>query len=274
MFEVSLTRRSEKPRMAFLRELSGADEMLASRTEPGVATRVLERLLVDAPAAAVGSKDAWSMSIGDRDRLIAGLYLNTFDDAVEGRIECGSCGKAFGLEFSLRTLIDEIERDAETKRAELGVEGPDEDGTYRLRDGTRFRLPTPDDERQIAGLEENERADALLRRCIIDQASEVIGHAERREALESAFDALAPLLSLPVPTSCALCGAQQQVDFDVVRYFLIAISRERVLLTREIHALARAYHWSFEEIARLPRSQRHAHVELVEIERGTLEPFE
>ena len=270
MLEVTLRTRSDGPRRVILRELSGTDEMLGSRSVPGAATEVLERLLVEAPGCAIGPHDAWDMSVGDRDRLIADLHAWTFADLVESRVECTSCGEGFGLSFSLRLLVKEIERDAVETAVELAIEGPDAEGFYVLPEGIRFRLPTPRDERDVSGFAPQRRGEELLRRCC--SASEAaLADPGARDRVERALSALAPLISLPVPTRCAICGAEQEANFDIVRYFTSTLARERMLLTREIHALARAYGWGFEEIARLPRSQRHAHVELIEAERGNLE---
>src|SRR5688572_13870010 len=119
MLEVTLRTRSDAPRRVLLRELSGADEMIGSRSVPGAATELLERLLVEAPGCAFGPRDAWDMSVGDRDRLIADLHAFTFMDLVESRVECASCRGAFGLSFSLDALVREIERDAAETATEL-----------------------------------------------------------------------------------------------------------------------------------------------------------
>lgn len=273
MLEVKLrTRSNGDPRWAFLRELTGEEEMLASAPGVAAATELVARLLVAAPGSALRPEDAWSLSVDDRDRLIAGLYLHHFGDTIESRIECGRCGQAFGLDFSLRAVLEQIDRTADATREQIRISGPHEDGSYALADGARFRLPTTSDERQLAGLEAVARADRLFRTCRLLGASERLEESEgEREALEQALAAEAPVLSLPVPVSCVHCGAEQEVDFDVVAYFTASLERERPLLTREVHALARAYRWSFDEIVRLTRRQRHAHVELVEAERGALE---
>jgi hypothetical protein len=77
------------------------------------------------------------------------------------------------------------------------------------------------------------------------------------------METVAPLLSLDLPTSCPLCGAEQEVPFDLVSFFMAALIRERPLLAREVHYLARAYRWSHTEILSLPRSERRAFVALV-----------
>lgn len=270
MLEVDLRTRSKRPRRAVLRELTGADELLASRQGSGAATRIVERLLVDSPQAALRPEHASNMPVVDRDWLLASLYRLTFGERVECLLSCGRCGKPFGMDFSLDALVAEIERDADENAANLGVEGPDEEGFFRFPDGTRFRLPTTADERALRGLDPAVAANEILRRCCPSGPSRSEDDAHR-ERLERAFSALAPLIAATVPTSCAACGADQEADFDIVSFFVAALARERGLLIREVHTLARAYGWSFEQIAELPRSERHAYVELIEAERGNLE---
>ena len=69
-----------------------------------------------------------------------------------------------------------------------------------------------------------------------------------------------PGASPDIAVPCALCGAPQTIELEIVEFFLAAVARETPLLAREIHALASAYRWSFQEIAGLSRGQRHAQV--------------
>ncbi|HEX9619593.1 MAG TPA: hypothetical protein VF989_05640 [Polyangiaceae bacterium] len=273
MLEVKL-RTAPEIRSVFLRELTGVEERLASMTGPGVAMQLIERLLMDAHGAPLGPEAAWGMSVADRDRAIASLYRHCFDDLIESRLECGGCGKAFEISFSLERLIESLDHDADEAHGTLGISGPEAGGIFRLRDGTRFRPPTTADERLAAEMAPARRADELLRRALVDGAPDGGVDEALRERLEQALEAVAPVISFPMPARCAHCGVEQEADFDIVRYFLAALARERPLLAREVHALARAYHWSFDEIMRLSRGERHTHVELVETERGTLEPDE
>lgn len=271
MLQVELRTASES-RSVFLRELTGVDERLVNTAGVGAATQLIERLLTDAYGAPLPVDAVWKMSVADRDRAIASLYRYYFDDLVESRLDCRACGKAFEISFSLERLMESVDEDASELRGSLEISGPEADGVFRLKDGTGFRPPSTADERFVAELSLERRAGELLRRCLVGGGRQ--GDAPDdglRERLEPALEAIAPIISLPLPTRCVHCGAEQEADFDIVRFFLAALARERPLLAREVHTLARAYHWSFDEIMRLSRSERHTHVELVEAERGTLE---
>jgi hypothetical protein len=139
--------------------------------------------------------------------------------------------------------------------------GPDDGGVYSLPDGRRFRLPTTDDERVAASMDPARGVAELLVRCTVDgQASANL------EDLQRAMESVGPILSLDMPAKCALCGAEHSIHFDLSSYLDSALRKERPLLTREVHRLATAYHWSLGEILGLPRSQRRLFVGLAEAE--------
>jgi hypothetical protein len=252
LFEVPITPHSGGPRYALLRELSGREEAFATEPSPLVASELVGRLLAGAPA------DVWSLGVCDRDRLIAELYTRCYGDRIDATAPCRECGKSFAIGFSL----DELLAGRVPSRPD-GVEGPDEDGTYRLDGGCRFRLPTAADERAAALSPAEDAVRILLERCVVE--GEIDASAD---ALEQALEQLAPVLSLDLPARCPHCGLEQQVPFDMAQFFLLALMRERPLLTREVHYLASAYHWSHSEIIGLPRSERRAYVALVLAERA------
>jgi hypothetical protein len=267
-----------EPRVAYLRELRGGDEIDLAEVDPASLSAVLSGLLVDVPGAAIAPGRLDAASVGDRDLLIAALYARCFGDAVESRLRCTACGDAFEVHFSLAEEIAIATRAAaEIARREPAV-GPDGAGFYRLPSGIAFRLPTVADERALRAVPAEERRQALLSRCTRRDgaggerragAEESPDGADERDAaaIERAMAARDPGASPEIRIACALCGAAQSIELDIVDFFLTAVARERPILAREIHALASAYRWSFQEIAGLSRRQRHAQVELIALER-------
>lgn len=259
MLEVRLSSdKSRGHRVAFVREPTGRDEMLLEGRGPAAATALLDRLLVDAAGAAVGSGRAWDLPLPERDRLVAAIHARCFGDRIECSLQCASCAAPFEASFSLTALL-EHHAPSEPRAAE----GPDENGYYTASDGTRFRLPTPSDERAVASLPAEEGSAELLRRCIVARGAD-----RSDESIQSLMEAVGPVLDVELPMTCAACGRLQNARFDVVSFFTEALGRERALLSREIHCLAAAYHWSLDEILRLPRSARRNQVALIEAERS------
>jgi hypothetical protein len=239
------------PRYASLRDISGRDEMALLGAEPPAVSDLVEGLLVNHPGDLV--LPGVPLTLSDRDRLVAALHEHCFGDHVECLVTCDQCGASFELTFQLSLMLRGLR-----VSAPADLEGPDESGRYRLPDGTRFRLPTTEDERAIAGLPSDQAVRHLLQRCV-----ESGDPFEASAAVQEAMDGLAPLLSLGVPIDCAECQAPQEVEFDMVRFFLSAVARERAILLREIHAIAASYHWRRDEILDLTRSERRAFVSLI-----------
>jgi len=249
------------PRVAYLRELRGRDEIELADLDPASLSELLSALLVDVPGAAVGPGRLDTASVGDRDLLVAGLYTRCFGDAVESQVRCTACGGMFEVTFSLAEEIATARRAAEEAAQHAPAAGPDAEGFYRLPSGIAFRLPTVADERELRAMPAERRRPALLARCM-----RAAGEGDAL-AVEQAMAARDPGASLEIVVPCALCRAEQSIELDIVEFFLSAVARETPILAREIHALASAYRWSFQEIAGLSRRQRHAQVELIELER-------
>jgi hypothetical protein len=259
MFEVTLNPERGGGRLAWLRELRGREELELSQLTPGLVTDLLDRLLVGAPGAALRPGDVGAATIADRDRLVAGLYAAAFGDQIESRADCATCAQQFEFGFSLSGLLAELDRRAREALERYEPIGPIGDHLYDLGGGIRFRLPTVADERALAS---DSSSRALLARCVQTAAGPI-----PTEAVETAMEALAPVLSLPLPARCALCSHEQQIDFDLLDFFLAALRRERPLFVREVHTLAGAYGWSYAEIVDLSRSERRAYVEVILLER-------
>ena len=151
-------------------------------------------------------------------------------------VRCQSCDGPFDIDFTLDDLMDSL----------CGQESPavrEADGSYQLPDGRRFRLPTGADELAILSVQDEQREQELLRRCMI------AGPAQYDpESLQAAMKAAGPLVDLEVSAQCPECGAGQAVYFDLQHYLLAQIKGERVQRAREVHCLAKAYGWSLREI--------------------------
>jgi hypothetical protein len=255
VFEVVLDLGGSAARVALLRELSGSDELGSVRSGAVAASELLESLIVEVPGPTLRRQEIWALSLGQRDRLLAAVHAQHFGDRIESVVDCGSCRKAFAVEFSLAALVS----------ATLGAEAMGERDQLALGDGTRVRLPSTEDERAVQALAPAEAALELMRRCV----PEGFALADS-ESLQALVAQAGPVLDLELPARCALCQKEQSIHFDIVSFFFASLRNERSLLLREIHRLAMAYQWSQEAILHLPRSQRRAYVALVEADRGRL----
>jgi hypothetical protein len=259
IFEIPLSSSPCRATSVRLREPNASVELLPNGTGPVAVTEMIAMLLLEGPSRRLGPDDVWNLSIGDRDRIVALLHAHCFGDRIEGLVHCGACGGEFEVRFPLAEVM--VVRDPQqARRADDGSKGQ---GMYLLADSGRFRLPTTDDERILADLPPEQVARELARRCIVSD-----GPTTDIEAFERAMEQIAPTVNVDVPVDCAVCGAKQKVPFDIVSFFVSSLARERTILLREMHCLAAVYHWSWAEIAALPRSIRRAHVRLIGAERA------
>jgi hypothetical protein len=247
-------------RYAVLRELTGAEELGFAADEAFAGTTLVDRLLVRATGASVGPGEADLLAVADRDRLLAALYRTCFGDRIESVCCCAACGERFELGF----LVSDIE--ARPTEGSPAMDGPDAEGFFTLRGGGRFRLPTVADLKAVAGFTDHEALATLRRRCIED------AQGTDADAIDAAMEHAGPLLSCDLEAQCPQCGGNAIIRFDLERHLLAALAAERRYLTREIHVLASAYHWSLSEITSLRRDDRRALVRCVEAGRRVGEP--
>lgn len=120
----------------------------------------------------------------------------------------------------------------------------------------RVRAPRVDEAAGWVG----EGAGAAFRAACVSPSHEaVISDA----ALDAALERGAPRLDVALDAPCPSCGAAREERFEIGAWLARSLLRERDVLLREVHTLARAYGWSLESILSLSRAQRHALVRLV-----------
>jgi hypothetical protein len=254
---VELDARSARGRFAYLRPLNGHDELWLDPDAVGASTWLLQRLLKDPSGAEANTVSVGALDVGNRDRLLAGVYTACFGERIDAVARCANCGADYELGFALGELGQQ-----RGEAPAIDIEGPDETGFYRWQ-AMRFRLPTVGDLDAVRALPPAEAPSALLLRCI-----EAPPGAIDEESVQQAMERLAPSFDIDIDAQCPICGAPQIVAFSLESFLLRALSRERRFLTLEIHRLATAYGWSLDDILKLSRDDRRTLVRQVERERA------
>ena len=136
----------------------------------------------------------------------------------------------------------------------MGGDGP------RLA-GMRFRLPTCADVAELHGLPPEVAERVLEQRCVL-----ALGSGDR-DALDRAMALAVPRVATELDAECPRCGHFQITPFGIEAFLCAALERERAMVIREVHVLARAYGWSRADILDMARSDRHLYVRLVLAER-------
>jgi hypothetical protein len=239
-----------------LRELRGHDEQMVTGTGTMMAVRLLDRLLEGVGEVNARPLHALGMTAADRDKLLAAVYLQTYGARIESTVGCLQCGVPFDIDFSLTELQASVVAAA---RKESFPQGPG--GYFLLPDGSRFRLPTGEDECAVLGLAPDAAAAELLKRCLAEEH-----HVTDPADALAAMAGIAPLLDIELTGRCPECENEQGVHFDIQTFLLKSLEQEKSRLAWEVHRLACAYGWSLGEILGLPRSLRRTYVALVESE--------
>lgn len=221
------------------RRLTGADELALFGCDHAGLIAWIAAALSGAPPA-LQAEDMAALPLADADRLVEALYRGFFGDRAELRQPCTACGDAFELSVPIAALAA-----APTPAGSAGVETE-----RRLPGGTVVRGLT------VGDLLAAPAADALLARVVRARGDD--GEAE----IVAALEALSPSAIETIETECPACHAGQAFVFDLARFFLRCCDRERPILLREIHLLARSYGWGLSEILSIDRATRHELVRL------------
>jgi hypothetical protein len=246
--------------------LTGRDERAISGTSTADAIHLIDGVLVDAPGGSVKPGEGAALSASERDLVMAEIYIQTYGPRIASTLSCEQCGEPFDIDFLLMELVSSLEEESAKAISTAGIDCLP-DGTYRLADGRRFRLPTGEDEYAALRYPPEEVERRLLESCLIDGEIRPGGDGDVDAELQGALEAVAPLLSSSVEVSCFECGLKQRVRFDLQQYLLRSLLQEQLRLVHEIHRLASSYGWSLDEILDLPRSQRRQLARLADEER-------
>lgn len=236
---ILLARGAGGKRKARWRAMTGADELALFGCDYAGAIEWLASMLADGEEW-IGGTDVPQLDLDDTDRLFEAVYRALFGPTVELRHRCGACGEGYELALTLDDLFPVAEA------------GPREEARVELPGGTSVRALRTSD-LLSAGSDEA----ALVAGAIIERGS------DDEAAIAAAVESLSPSRVETVETVCAQCKRPQVFPFDLSAFLLACCVRERPILLREIHLLARSYGWSFADIISLDRKARHELVRLI-----------
>ncbi len=248
-------------RRARIRLPNGHEELML-RESPLTGMRLGLQLL-GSLAADIETPDAsWeNLPVGDLDALVLELRGLLLGDHLLTDAFCAfrSCGERFDLSFSIREYLFAA-RPRRPRDVIVVADAPDW-WTWRGQEQhIRFRFPSAGD---IIALEsEAQPEQGLRKRCLFpDDASAAL----RRKA-ETAMEIMAPSLSSEITGECPHCGRVTVLFFEPLTYCLSELRNQTLTLYDEIHAIARAYHWSEDAILSLPRARRVRYADSIQSE--------
>jgi hypothetical protein len=179
------------------------------------------------------------LSLGAGDRRLLHLYGELAGRPAELTATCGGCKTVSSVELDPDRLPPMAPRVA-------------------VLDGGGLREPTYSDLVELPA-DRGEAEAEFLRRLVVG--------APRRLAHPADLDRVDDSLAGPIVLDCVGCGRRLEAPVDVQPLVLELLARLLAAVDVEIHALARAYHWSLEAIESLPDERRMRLAELVLEER-------
>jgi|SRR5579884_823856 len=186
---------------------------------------------------AAGCDEPERLRVGEGDRRLLALYGSLTGDVLEVLAECPGCGELCEARLDPAQLPPASERVAVLGR------------------GGGLREPTYADLLDLPG-DPAQAVRELCSRCVVGSPSRT-PEAGDLELVDGS-------LAGPIVIACSGCGEPIALDVDVEQLVLERLVRRAHEIDREIHVLARAYHWSLAEIESLGDERRRALAELVE----------
>lgn len=229
--------------------------------EAGAAQHPLDRALTVLLAAGTAESRAQlaALPLAERDARLLRLRAAMVGPALSAFTACGRCGER--LEFSLDTAALAASEGVAPGEHEVRAEG------WRVR----FRLPDSRDAALAARARGVDEARGLLAaRCLLEiEGPDGPAGADSlpepvRAAVDEAMAAAAPTAEVDLELACPACGAEWRSVLDVPAFFWTELAARARRLLGEVHTLARAYHWSENEILSMTARRRRAYLDLVE----------
>lgn len=218
-------------------------------------TAVLSSALQSIGNQSATTKLVSTLCVADRQYLMLRLAAMLDGEQMWLNLSCGHCHSLF---------------DVDIQRCDLPVKPAGENYprvTIQLKHSTiDARIPTGEDQQNLAELSDEQAMAALLKNCICSVNGDIPSEAFINtlsepdiKSIDESLDAVSPAVCNQLLVNCPECGQQQYAELD--HYDLSGINRH--FFYQEVHTLASHYHWSEAEILDLPQSRRHLYLDMI-----------
>ncbi|MGJ8616717.1 MAG: hypothetical protein ACSHWS_07720 [Sulfitobacter sp.] len=178
------------------------------------------------------------LTLSQFDACLAQLYRHLYGDQLVSQCTCTKCAEPFELRFDLADIQTRLNEESE------GYQGASET-EITAPSGRVFRLPRVSD---LAALH-RDGSEVWLQALLVDGPFDA-------EALQAEIAQAGPVLSQDIDAPCPDCAQVNQVRFDIADYLVQTVASEGAFLWREVHLIARQYHWTLTDIMSLSREVR------------------
>lgn len=242
-------------------EVLFADARTQAENFPSLVTEVLSRALQSLAGAKPTAERVKKLSVGDRQFLVVQLAAHLDDSENWVSAECSHCGEKMDLSFRYRDLP--------VKTA--SEKYPCFEATIGKR---RFvlRTPTGEDQEELAAIENEETALFRLINKLVSQKNQKNTETktvftfsdEERKELEHLIEDASPEVGTHLLAQCPHCQTNNTVAIDIYQFLKGGVDQLMV----DVHDIAMHYHWSEQEILRLPKERRKRYLTLIDKSRG------
>lgn len=234
-------------------ELASAEAAAATAARPARVTGVLDALFADLDGEAVTPDGLWRLASGARERLLQRAAAAFRPETDWLTVRCPACSAPCDLPVRLA--------DAPSKPAGPGFPAVRVQTSLGARG---FEAPNGLHERAVArlALSGDAARRQLIALCGLDNDSREAAYrlsAADLDAIDQALEALSPDIATEMPVSCPDCRADSTATIDPLAY---AFPKPETVL-RDVHRIARVYHWSEAEILGLPSARRQRYLALI-----------
>lgn len=254
-----------------LRPLCGRDEELLAIRRDGNAAALCNELLARCLAPIGrdprgGRDEIAALPVHDRDLALVVLRRLTHGDQLTVELACTECDARHDVMVDL----DRLSRPPDPPR-ELEIDA----GGHRVK----VRLPTAGDQAIVVEQDDGDpvsrRARLLAlaliaiddRRGPFELADVIALNRDLRDVIEAAVEDAIPDIDLALTAVCPACEAAIEAPVQLAQIVLAELRERSRHLLREVHVIAREYHWSERHILALPVTRRRAYLALIAADR-------
>lgn len=260
-------------RHADIRPLNGNDEAFLLEAGESLSAAARTTALLCRCLLRLGNDDTVSplavrcLTVGDREALLLHLWRLTFGECLSSVVTCPrqGCGERMDLEVKVSDLLlSAYNNHVEWREINLQRNGRD----YIVR----VRPPNGMDQELAAEVGRTNLRDAealVLQRCVQPISADGTAFpaeewaAEMVDRIEEVMTYLDPQAEVLLQLRCVACDQPFAAEFDTGTYLYRAMAERIRFLYREVHEIARSYHWSEEEILSMTPRKRAMYLNLL-----------
>jgi hypothetical protein len=209
-----------------------------------------------------------NLTVGDREALLLHLRRVTYGERLPCVLNCASdrCGERLDVELNVsELLLSPYASPKESHEISLRVG----EKNYQVR----LRVPNGLDQELAAQHRWSDLKNAetfLLQRCVEtawteDRSSIPMEEwpPELADRIGDVMSELDPQAEILLTLQCPVCGQSFTGEFDAGAYLYQELCGHIPYLYREVHQMARSYHWSEAEILRMTPRKRSLYLNLL-----------